>query len=439
MTIQDCPTRKHRRRRRRHGADTVLAPGPRSVRTPSGQDANASNPQSERIAYANDGVWDERRVRLRDEILAQDDTDLATRGVQLLAQAFSASQSFDRAGGRVAVGGDWSSGDERTTDEAQLAASAGLVIGKRTETTQRAGQAINEKDREQRRLLSKRSPEEVSAAQAWSDANPLRWRGKRSQYNPREVTTWTTAFGVAFVPVNPSAAKTMRAMARAELSGPMPHLLLFAATLEVRHWLRVQPFLVACGHPKWACEHVALEFYGLDRAHAEAAKVAGVRAQAWLAEVNRTRARVDDWLDRAAPRIAENLAERGSLVGGDVYMVDGDLRLLDGGEPPRAARDPATYNCDEPSGMMAEDWWRPERIGLDRFGRRTGSDGGPGAGLREWQGGAAEAHCRAMPAHERIHLGDLDMEERPREPEARRVSEVCELLQRPTLDASAGW
>jgi len=395
------------------------------------------------MTYARAGLWEERRVRLRDEILEQDETDPATRGVQLIAQAFSTGQSFDREGGRISIGRAGVLGDARTYDGETIpaAASPGLVIARRSETTQQAARAINGKDREQRRLLAKRPTEEVQVAQAWSDANPLRWRGKQSPYNPREETTWTSAGGVAFVPINPSAAKTMRAMSRAGLSGPFPHLLLFAATLEVRHWLRVQPYLIACGHPEFACEHVALEFYGLDRAHAEAAKAAGVRAQDWRRHVDRTRARVDNWLDRAAPRIAENLAERGSLVGGEVYMVDGDVRLRDGGEPPRAARDPATYNCDESSGMMSEGWWRPGRLGLDRFGRRagTGPRGELVAGLREWRGEAAEARCRGNPAQERIHLGDLDMLERTHDPEAKRVAEVCELLQRPTIDAQTGW
>ena len=438
MTIQDSPTRKHRRRRRRHSAN---APCPQNVRTPRGQDANASIPHSERVTYAHAAAWDEARARLRNEILEVDDTDPATRGVQLLAQAFSSGQTFDREGGRIAIGRAGLLGDARTYDGETVpaAASPGLVIARRSETTQQAGRAINVKDREQRRLLAKCSPEEVQGARAWSDANPLRWRGKQSPYNPREATTWTSAAGVAFVPINPSAAKTMRAMSRAGLSGPFPHLLLFAATLDVRHWLRVQPYLIACGHPEYACEHVALEFFGMDRAHANAARAAGVRAQDWTRHVDRTRARVDNWLERAAPRIAENLAERGSLVSGEVYMVDGDLRLLDGGEPPRAARDPATYNCDEPSGMMSEGWWRPGRLGLDRFGRRTGTRGGLVAGLREWQGDAAKARCQEWPAHERIQLGDLDMQESYHEPQAKRVTEVCELLQRPTIDVQTGW
>lgn len=396
--IQDKPIPKTRNRRRRHSDKSAPMPSYAPPATFASVDPDR---------YAHGGEWGAMRTRYRDEILGRDDTDPATRGVQLLAQAFSAGQSFDRTHGRMVIAGCEQASATYSQDDERPAVAPGLVIVKRTETEQRAGFAVNPKDRRQARLLARADPEQAQTAQAWSDTHTLRTRGKRSAYNTREARTWTASGGVAFVPVNPSAAKTMRALARADLTGPLPHLLLFAATLEVRHWLTVQRYMVACGHPPWACEQVALEFYGLDRTNADGARHAGVRAEVWIAQVGRARRRVDSWLDRAGPRIAENVTERGRLVADEVYMVDGQIRILDGGERPREARDPATYSGSEPSAMMAESWWRPERVGLNRHGRNVAEP------AQMWHGQSAAAHCAENPTPTRIFLGNLDMDEAP--------------------------
>ena len=394
--IQDKPTPRNRQRRRRHGDKRAPMPSYAPAATFAPLDPDR---------YAHGREWDACRTHYRDEILAQDDTDPATRGVQLVAQAFSGGQSFDRTHGRIVATAQPDS--QRSQDDERPDVTHGLMIARRTATEQRAGFAVNPKDRRQRQLFAKSQPDQVQSAQAWSDAHPLRTRGKGTAYNTREARTWTASGGVAFVPLNPSAAKTMRALSRADLAGPLSHLLLFAATLEVRHWLTVQRYMVACGHPAWACEQVALEFYGRDRTNADGARNAGVRAEVWIAQVDKARRRVDSWLDRAGPRIAENLTERGRLVADEVYMVDGRTRILDGGQRPREARDPATYSGSEPSAMMAERWWRPERFCLDRHGR----GGAEAARLCTWYGESAASHCLQNPTAGRIFLGNLDMDE----------------------------
>lgn len=389
MTIQDKPTHKPRHRRRRHSASTVLAPCPQNVRPSSGQDADAMRTQCERIPRcdASPRVTDASRTRhgesvtrpgrnvtrnadvtlgpLQDQILEVDDTDPATRGVQLLAQAYGAGQSFDRAGARFVLsstGREPTDPRSREGDESRPVASSGLSLIRETETLLRASRAINDKDREQKRLLARAPSAVVEEARPWSDAQSLRKPGRGNPYRVTEFDTWTRAQGIAFVPVNPSGAKVVRALSRAGVTGPFPHLLLFAATHELSHWRKVEPFLVACGHPVWACDVVALEFFGLDRTIADGAKAAGVRAETYCRERDRARARVDGWLERAAPRIAEQLHESGSLVADEVYMVDGDVRVMDGGRPARRSLDPATFSSDEPSAFTVETWWHPERL-----------------------------------------------------------------------------
>lgn len=421
MTIQDKPIQKPRRRRR-HRAGAVLAPCLQNVRTASGQDADAMRSQCERIPRCDasctrhgSGVTQPGRNvtrnadatlgPLQDQILEVDDTDPATRGVQLLAQAYGAGQSFDRAGARYVLSSTgWEPTDPRTGegDESRPAASPGLSLVRETETLLRASRAINEKDREQKRLLARATSAVVEEARRWSDAHSLRKPGRGNPYRVTEFDTWTRAEGIAFVPMNPSGAKVVRALSRAGLTGPFPHLLLFAATHELSHWRKVEPFLIACGHPAWACDVVALEFFGLDRTIADGAKAAGVRAETYLRERDRARRRVDGWLERAAPRIAERLHESGSLVGEEVYMVDGDVRVRDGGQPARPSRDPSTFNCDEPSALMVETWWHPERLGMDRFGRRTG----PRGGLVEAAGDTALVHCKAHPSQGHLVGGE---------------------------------
>lgn len=459
MTIQDKPTQKHRLRRRRHSPGTVLAPCPHNVRSQSGQDADAMRAQCERMTGSDasrsrhgqsvtglgSNVTGNACVTVRalqDQILEVDESDLATRGVQLLAQAYGAGQSFDRAGARFVLSSSgWEPTDPCTGegDEGRPAASSGLTFVRETETLLQAGRAINEKDREQKKLLSRGPAEEVEAARQWSESHSLRARGRGNPYRVTEFDTWTRAEGISFVPVNPSGNKVVRALSRAGLTGPLPHVLLFAATHDLQHWKRVEPFLAACGHPAWACDVVALEFFGLDRTIADGAKAAGVRAETYCLERDRARARVDGWLERAAPRIAANLHESGSLVAESVYMVDGDVRVLDGGRPARPSRDPATFNCDEPSAITVETWWHPERLELDRFGRNKGSVSGRVTLLREWKGEAASRRCEVSPAHGSIQLGDLDMLEVTHDVEPRRLSEVCELLQSPSLNVASGW
>lgn len=381
MTIQDKPTQKRRLRRRRHSAGTVLARCPQNVRSSSGQDADAMRSQCERIPGCDTsrtlhglsvagegrnatGNADVTARASQDQILEVDDSDAVTRGIQLLAQAYGAGQSYDRTGARFVLSSSgWDPTDTQIGegDGSRPAASSGLSLVRETETLLRAGRAINEKDREQKRLLTRAPAAEVEKARLWSESHSLRKRGRGTPYPVTEFDTWTRAPGVLFVPVNPSGAKVVRALSRAGLTGPFPHLLLFAATHELSHWRKVEPFLVACGHPEWACDVVALEFFGLDRTIADGAKAAGVRAETYSRERDRARARVDGWLDSAAPRIAERLHESGSLIGEEVYVVDGVVRVLDGGRPPRPSRDPATFNYDELSAHKPETWWHPDR------------------------------------------------------------------------------
>ena len=147
MTIQDKPIPKSRHRRRRHRASTVLARCSPSVCSTGEQNA--------------------------DRILDVDDSDPATRGVQLLAQAYGAGQSFERAGARFVLSSSgWEPTDPRTGegDESTPAASPGLTLVRETETLLQAGRAINEKDREQKKLLARSPAEEVEAARQWSES-----------------------------------------------------------------------------------------------------------------------------------------------------------------------------------------------------------------------------------------------------------------------------
>lgn len=385
------PRNRARRRQRRHVACAVLAHG---VRIGSGRSADAIR-----------NVTDNADVTLA-ALPPIESIDPATQGVQLLARAYGYGQSWDRTEGRLAIGGvSWEPTDARSGagDEANPAASAGITLARETETLLLAGKAVNPKDKRQNQLMQRAPPAQRAEALAWSEQNDLKdVNGKTSPYRVREFEHWKQSGGVMFVPTVPSSQKTLRALSRAKLAGPLRHMLLFAATHDLQHWAKVVPFAVASGHPAWACEEVAREFCGAKRTVREGAKDAGVRAEDWSREVRRARAWLDGWMERAGARLLAGRGEYGVLVEDSVYLPTDSATSALG----RHVRDPATSNHGDLTGITAERWWRPQRQGLDRFGREPGT-------CREWSGEDAERHCLGSPAQSRL-IGMDDAENKKR-------------------------
>lgn len=288
----------------------------------------------------------------------RDSTDEATQAVQLLARAYGYGGALEMVVGRHDLAGaPW----DPSGDESNPAINAGLAIAHDTETLIQAGRAINDKDRRQAQLLTKATAEHRADAIAWSDTHNLRSTGGGKPHRTREFDHWKRVAGIAYVPIKGPAEQAVTALVDAQLAGPMPHLVLFAATHDARHWLKVLPYLLACGHPAWACREIEAEFYGAATTIAAGARAVGIRAEAWRQETNRVRSRIDDWLARAGRPILDMR---------DRYRYRHSFRYGD------------------LTGIRSETWWRP----VKKPAPRTCSH-------REWRGHDAVDYCHAFPSH----------------------------------------
>lgn len=296
----------------------------------------------------------------------------ADKAVRLIALAYGCGRHLEDVADRFAVSVRTQEGG--SDDEENSNVADGFYVTKQTETLMQAGRAINPKDREQARHLSRCEPDHLLAAQEWSDSHRLAPRGRGLPYRVSEFEHWKTVTkNIVMVPRARPTSRVMDALADADLDGPLEHLLMFAATQEAKYWPKVRLHAVACGHAGWACDEAGLLMAIGDcrkehrphdlprRRQSDRAKANGMRAETYALAVRAARSLLEEWLHRAAVRLLEAMAPESGVA----------------------------LNHGEPSALMAETWLRPDRY---EKGRTLKLD-------------AAQAleHCRRHPAQMRIY------------------------------------
>ena len=254
--------------------------------------------------------------------------------VRLVAKAYGYGAVLVDGGYTVGKGRAWTPTcpDTGDGDESNPAANPGLTIVKPSETLEKAGRAVNEKSSGHRRWLEGLSAGDRATVDAWSDANDLRARGRGVPYRVREHQHWKQTLGVMVFPETRPRHDVMMALSVAKLDGPLSPWLHMVAAEHLHLWPDVRRYAIACGHPGWAADEAAYRLCVRREPIRDRAKLKGVRAATYCAEVDRAETRLREWLERACHRVAA------------VYE-----------------RQDSTANHGDPSALMAETWWHPER------------------------------------------------------------------------------
>lgn len=261
--------------------------------------------------------------------------------IRLVAQAYGYGRVLVSGGFTVGKAQPWQPTDRMTGDgdESNPAASPGLAICKPSETIEKAGTAINPKSPGHARWLNRMEPGERQAVDEWNAQAAFAIRGRGKAYRFGEFQHWQQTQGVMVFPQTRPRRCVLLALAVAKLDGPLDAWLHVVAAGHFAKWPDVRRYVVACGHEGWAADEAAYRLCVRREPIRVRAKLQGIRAARYAAEVDRAEARLREWLERACFRLLA------------VYEREGGAE-----------------NYGEPSGLRAETWWHPARSDPRRAG-----------------------------------------------------------------------